>query len=214
MCQPVPVKVLALDVDGVLLDPDRAGLGSWTAEMERSFGITRLQFREVFFMRSWDDVVNGRRPVEAAVAEALAGLDADVEVEDFLTVWFAADFVPVDAAIGLARRAGDAGCRVALATNQEHRRAAFLRERLGSVMPIDDLLYSADLGVQKHESVFFELASERLGLDAGRRGDVVFVDDVDHNVEQARRAGWQAVHAEPGVPAMEWIVEVERLLGL
>ncbi len=214
MCQPVPVNVLALDVDGVLLDPERGGLGNWTTEMERSFGITRLQFREAFFMRSWDDVVNGRRPVEAAVAEALAGLDADVEVEDFLAVWFVADFVPIDAAIDLARRAGDAGCRVVLATNQEHRRAAFLREHLGSVMPIDDVLYSADLGAQKHEAVFFELASERLGLDGGQRGDVVFVDDVDHNVEQARRAGWQAVHAEPGVPPTAWICDVERLLEL
>ncbi len=81
-------------------------------------------------------------------------------------------------------------------------------------MPIDDVLYSADLGVQKHEAVFFELASARLGLDAGQRGDVVFVDDVDHNVQQARRAGWQAVHAEPGVPPTDWISEVERLLGL
>ncbi len=34
MCQPVSVSVLALDVDGVLLDPERAGLGNWTDEME------------------------------------------------------------------------------------------------------------------------------------------------------------------------------------
>ena len=206
--------VLALDVDGVLLDPDRGGGGHWTDEMERRFGITRLQFREVFFMRSWDDVVNGRRSVEDGVAEALSSVGSDVVVEDFLVVWFEADFVPVDRAIALARRAADAGCRVVLATNQEHRRAAFLRERLGASMPIDDVVYSADLGVQKHEAAFFELASRRLDLRVEQRGDVVFVDDVEHNVEQARRAGWQAVHAAPGAPASGWIAEVERLLGL
>jgi FMN phosphatase YigB (HAD superfamily) len=148
--------VLALDVDGVLLDPDRGDAGHWTVEMERSFEITRSQFRASFFMRS--------------------------------------------------------GCRVVLATNQEHRRAAFLRERLGALMPIDDVLYSADLGSQKHEAAFFERASERLGLGAGRRGDVVFVDDLEHNVDQARAAGWCAVHAPPGGPVATWVAEADRLL--
>lgn len=214
MCQPEPVRILALDVDGVLLDPDRGGAGHWTVEMERSFGLTRPQFRDAFFMRSWDDVVNGRRSVEDGVGAALADLSADVDVEEFLSVWFEADFVPIDEAIEVARRAGDSGCSVVLATNQEHRRAAFLRERLGAVMPIDDVLYSADLGVQKHEPAFFELASARLGVATDQRDDVVFVDDAVHNVDQARGAGWRAVHAEPGVPARTWITQVERLLDL
>lgn len=214
MCQPEPVRILALDVDGVLLDPDRGGAGHWTVEMERSFGLTRPQFRDAFFMRSWDDVVNGRRSVEDGVGAALADLGSDVDVEVFLRVWFEADFVPIDETVALACRAGDAGCRVVLATNQEHRRASYLRERLGAMMPIDDVLYSADLGVQKHEAAFFELASARLGVATDQRNDVVFVDDAAHNVDQARGAGWHAVHAAPGEPVDVWITEVERLLAL
>ena len=56
---------LALDVDGVLLDPDRNGDGRWTNELAARFGIERSQLREAFFMRRWDDVINGRRSVEA-----------------------------------------------------------------------------------------------------------------------------------------------------
>jgi putative hydrolase of the HAD superfamily len=207
------MRILALDVDGVLLDPERHGAGHWTVEMERSFGLTRLQFREAFFMRAWDDVVNGRQSVEAGVADALAQLSAEVDVEEFLRVWFEADFAVIDEAIELARRVSDAGWRVVLATNQEHRRAAFLRERLGARMPIDDVLYSADLGVQKHDGVFFELASARLGVDVEDRCDVVFVDDVEHNVARARSAGWTAVHAAPDAPAGVWIAEVDGLLA-
>jgi len=203
------MRILALDVDGVLLDPARGGLGNWTMEIDREFGIARPQIREAFFAKSWDDVVNGRRSVESGVEEALSVIGADVAVEDFLTVWFEADFVPIDGAIALAGRAHGAGCRVVLATNQEHRRAGFLRERLGAMMTIDDVLYSADLGVQKHQAAFFELASARLGLGAEQLNDVVFVDDVEHNVMQARAAGWQAVHAAPGA---DWIPEAERLL--
>ena len=82
------------------------------------------------------------------------------------------------------------------------------------MMPIDDVLYSADLGVQKHEAAFFELASARLGVATDQRDDVVFVDDAAHNVDQARGAGWRAVHAAPGEPVDVWIAEVDRLLGL
>jgi putative hydrolase of the HAD superfamily len=208
------MRTLALDVDGVLLDPERGGAGPWSDEMEREFGIATSQFREAFFARSWHQVINGQLGVETGVGEALADLGVDVAVEDFLRVWFEADFVPVDDAIALARRAGDAGCRVVLATNQEHRRAAFLLERLGALMPIDDVLYSAELGVQKHDASFFELASMRLGVSDDRRSDVVFVDDVQHNVEQAVAAGWQAVHAAPGAPVVEWVAAVEQLLAL
>ena len=58
------ILTLALDVDGVLLDPDRNGAGHWTNELTARFGIERAQLRESFFMNSWDDVVNGRRSVE------------------------------------------------------------------------------------------------------------------------------------------------------
>ena len=205
------MRILALDVDGVLLDPHRGGLGNWTVEMEDAFGITRLQIREAFFAKSFDDILDGHRSVESGVSEALSVIGADVAVEDFLTVWFEADFVPIDDAIAWAGRAHDAGCRVVLSTNQEYRRAGFLRERLGAMMTIDDVLYSADLGVQKHHAAFFELASVRLGLGLEQRNDVVFVDDVEYYVMEARAAGWRAVHAAPGA---DWVSEAERLLGL
>jgi putative hydrolase of the HAD superfamily len=81
-------------------------------------------------------------------------------------------------------------------------------------MPVDDVFYSADFGVQKHEAEFFEIASARLGVAGDRRDTVVFVDDVVHNVEQARAAGWRAVHADPHDPAGVWVARAERLLGL
>lgn len=203
--------ILALDVDGVLLDPERAGDGHWTNELERRHGITRPQLRQAFFMRSWDDVVNGRIDIESALGAALDQLGSTVPIEDVLSCWFDADFVPFDHAVDVARRAATAGCRVVLATNQEHRRAAYLNEQLGALVPLDDVIYSADLGVQKHDARFFELASRRLGVDPSDRSSIIFVDDVEHNVEQARAAGWRADHAAPDA---DWISRVEQALGL
>jgi putative hydrolase of the HAD superfamily len=203
------MRTLALDVDGVLLDASRGGAGHWSTELERRHGITRAELRDAFFMQCWDDIVNGRRAIEDGLAEALELIGSPAACEDVLSCWFEADFVPVDSVVALARRAADAGMRVVLATNQEHRRASFLRERLGTLLPIDDVIYSAEVGHQKHERAFFERASERLGLRPDQRDQVMFVDDLLLNVETALAAGWSGVHASDD---NEWQAEVERLL--
>jgi putative hydrolase of the HAD superfamily len=202
---------LALDVDGVLLDPDRNGDGHWTNELTARFGIDRVQLRESFFMNSWDDVVNGRRSVEDGLGEALALIGVTVDVESVLSCWFDTDYAPIEETFDLARRAAAAGCRVVLATNQEHRRAAYLHRRIGATVPLDAVIYSADVGCQKHDPRFFEAASERLGVTLDQRTSVVFVDDVMHNVDVARSSGWRAVHASADRP---WRHEIAELLGL
>ncbi len=204
-----PVATLALDVDGVLLDPDRGGDGNWSNELSARFGITRQQLHERFFATAFDDVLNGRRPIESALADSLDTMGSDVGVEEVLACWFDADYVVFDDAVAFARQTQERGVRVVLATNQEHRRAAYLRRRLGAAVELSDVIYSADLGCVKHEPVFFELASQRLGLGPERRSSVVFVDDVERNVEVARGAGWRAVHAAPGAT---WISEADELL--
>jgi putative hydrolase of the HAD superfamily len=205
------MPTLALDVDGVLLDPDRNGDGHWTTELTARFGIERAQLRESFFMQSWDDVVNGRRTVEDGLGEALARIGTTVDVESVLACWFDADYAPIEETFTLARRAAAAGCRVVLATNQEHRRAAYLHRRIGAAVPLERAIYSADVGCQKHDPRFFETASDLLGLHPDQRATVVFVDDVVNNVEIARASGWRAIHASAGQP---WRHEVAELLGL
>ncbi|HAP75252.1 MAG TPA: haloacid dehalogenase [Acidimicrobiaceae bacterium] len=202
---------LALDVDGVLLDLDRNGRGHWTNELKAQFGIEPALLNEAFFRRSWTDIVIGRRSVEHGLAEALAQIGTTADVESVLDCWFDADYVPIADTFELAQRAAQAGCRVVLATNQEHRRAAYLHRRIGASFPIDRVIYSADIGYQKHDPTFFEIASDLLGVDQRDRSNIVFVDDAAQNVDVARSAGWRAVHAASGQP---WHNEVANLLEL
>lgn len=120
-----------------------------------------------------------------------------------------ADFVLVEPVADLARRAAAAGIEIALATNQEHRRARYLRDRLSAVISIHSFIYSADLGAQKRQPAFFELASQKLDVKSPRQ--VLFVDDTKANTNQATLAGWRAIKASPD---LAWIHEVEALLGL
>ena len=203
-------KVLALDVDGVLLDPERGGAGHWTNELTRRYGITRGELSDAFFRRCWDDILIGRRGVEEGLTEALDRIGTSVDVESVLSLWFEADFVPFVPAIEFARRAADAGALVVLATNQEHRRAAFLNERLGKSFPIHAVFHSAGIGHLKHDAAFFDRVSDRLGLQVDQRSSVLFVDDVLDNVVTAVARGWTGVHADGGA---QWLIDAGHLLA-
>ena len=104
---------LALDVDGVLLDPDRNGEGHWSNELAARFGIERGQLREAFFMPSCDDVVSGRQPIEDGLGDALnqigATADVDCRAQPCLIVFLVVDptFAIIDGS-ALALRATEA----------------------------------------------------------------------------------------------------------
>ena len=193
----------------LVLDVDRGGDGHWTNELHRRYGIDRPALRDAFFAPYWGDIVTGRRPIEPALADAFDAIGAAASVDDVVACWFEADFVPVPRAIELARRAASAGVVVAAGTNQESRRATHLREHLGTLFPLTQLIASADVGWPKPEPEFFLAADRRLGREPGT--SVVFADDGPANVEVARAHGWSAVHVGEGP---DWITEVEALLGL
>jgi putative hydrolase of the HAD superfamily len=186
------VNVLALDIDGVLLDPGRGGLGPWPRELESRFGVDADRLRAAFFEPAWPDVIVGRRAIEPALAAALDELGWAMTVDQLLACWFEADLVLEPEVVDAATAWAAEGARLVLVTNQEHRRATFLRDRLGALLPISALAYSAALGLLKSDPAFYRAAAQTLGLDD--HDTVVFVDDTLDNVEAARLYGWSAVH--------------------
>jgi putative hydrolase of the HAD superfamily len=83
------------------------------------------------------------------------------------------------------------GSRCFVATNQEHHRVAWLRDRAGLGAHFDEIIYSAALGVCKPDRVFFTTAEARMGVRVAR--SILFVDDSPVNVDAARICGWRAV---------------------
>ncbi len=80
------------------------------------------------------------------------------------------------------------GTRMALLSNAPHELADAI-EALPELAFLDDLVFSARIGVAKPEPRAFHAALEVMGLPAG---EVVFVDDRDENVASARELGLQA----------------------
>ena len=91
-----------------------------------------------------------------------------------------ADVVPTFTALR------EQGLRVVLAGNQPERRAAQLR---ALDLPVDDLVTSEELGVEKPDPAFFAAVLTRLGIDDASR--VLYVGDrVDNDVLPAAEAGF------------------------
>jgi putative hydrolase of the HAD superfamily len=216
--------VVALDVDGVLLDSERGGAGSWQVAVADRFGVDQSELDRTLFDRWWPDVIVGRTSIEEAL-ESVIGEEAwPVSVDALLECWFEADFWPCSDVIAAANSWSARGARLALVTNQEHRRAAYVEARLGELLPFDRMVYSAAVGRMKSEPEFFMLATRLLTAPDGAHSDgahsddahsdgahsIVFMDDTMENVEVARRAGWTAVHFQPS----SWSERMEDALGV
>jgi putative hydrolase of the HAD superfamily len=205
---PFEGAVLALDVDGVLLNPSPAGRGSWQQVLEDKYGKSTGELQSTFFEQVWTDVMVGRQAIEPALEEALTSLGWPCGVEEFLADWFEADFVLNDEVVEAALSWTADGAQLVVVTNQEHRRAAYLLERFSALLPVSALAYSAAIGREKRTPEFLAAADAMFGT-TDAPASVVLVDDTLSNIEAALAHGWQAVHftSQP-----TWQQEVEASL--
>jgi HAD superfamily hydrolase (TIGR01509 family) len=201
--------VLALDVDGVLLDSDRGGKGRWQQALGDRYGLDPTLLDEAFFQRSWSEVIMGRQPIEPALTRALLELHWEIDVEDVLRCWFESDLEIDHEVVQAVGEWAATGIRVALVTNQEARRAGFLERRLAAYFPMGGVAFSGGLGVLKSDPAFYPAAERWLGIEA-RSGQVVFVDDSLENVAAAERHGWLGVHFERH---LDWRAQIGSALA-
>lgn len=193
----------------MLLDPTRGGRGSWQVAVGEQFGVDASQLDGALFQRNWADILIGAAPIEPALDRAINTLGWPCSVEELLTAWFESDFFVNGQFVQAAFSWVEGGARLILVTNQEHRRAAFLRERFNEVLPPFVLYYSAGIGKVKSDPHFFDIVDADLGI-SGSPGSVVLVDDTLDNIAAARSHGWRAVHF---TDQPQWQVDVSEQLA-
>lgn len=93
--------------------------------------------------------------------------------------------------VTLMQRLREAGHRLFYLSNMPAPYADHLERHHGFFDWFEGGVFSARVGLIKPEPAIFDLAVLRFGVQPA---ECVFVDDVLHNVEAARAAGWQAVH--------------------
>lgn len=180
--------VLVLDIDGVVSVPPRP----WDADLKADWGLDPEALVRDFFQGSFTEVIQGRLDLFVALQQYFEPLGLADRLQEFVAYWFERDGVVDHEVLALAdawkKRTGG---RCFAATNQEHHRAADLRDRLGLGTHFDEIIYSAALGVCKPDRVFYTNAQARMGVTVAR--SILFVDDRPANVDGARICGWRSV---------------------
>lgn len=189
------MKVLMVDVDGVLVHGRPADGLPYATYLERDLGLSVERLQQEFFKPYWADIITGREPMEPRLAGVLQTIAPHLSAATLIDYWFEND-------ARLDRRLLDdladhraRGTALVLATNQEHMRARYLMNGLGLADHFDGIVYSADLGCRKPSPDFFRLATERVGH---LPHEIAFIDDMAENIEAARLFGWNAVQWTAG----------------
>jgi putative hydrolase of the HAD superfamily len=128
------------------------------------------------------------------------------QMHRFREIYFAA-LDPNPPMIELMRELKAAGYRMAMLTNNVREWEPLWR----SMLPVDEIFEtvvdSGFVGCRKPEPRIYELTLERIGLPAET---CLFIDDLPHNCEGARKAGMSAVHFRDNEQA---IGEIRAALG-
>jgi putative hydrolase of the HAD superfamily len=185
----VIARALVFDVDGVIINGRPADGRRWDVELQRDLGLCPRLLADRFFRLHWRDVVIGHVDLEARLAPILAEIAPDLSFNELVDYWFAND-----ARLDLSLLRDVAHCRAdgwatVLATNQEHRRAAYIWNTIGLMHHFDAICYSAALGVCKPSPCFFNAVATSIGCEPPQ---LLLIDDSASNVEAALSSGWQA----------------------
>ncbi|MBX9946136.1 MAG: HAD-IA family hydrolase [Reyranella sp.] len=186
--------VLVLDIDGVVSLAQPGSPHPWYATLRQDWGLSHDEelAPEFFLKPEFLEVLRGRLDLHAALHDYLQTKGLADRLDEFVAYWFEKDCV-IDTGVLAQADAWRArtGGRCFAATNQEHHRIAFLRDRAGLGAHFDEIVYSAALGVCKPDRVFYTNAQARMGVAAAQ--SILFVDDKAANVDGARAAGWRAM---------------------
>jgi putative hydrolase of the HAD superfamily len=181
------MPILVLDIGGVVYRawPDDAFHARWAERC--GCDVATLQ-RRFYAGDDWMLADLGRISHAENVRRLAARLGLDVEAarEMVFEGWASQ---PDEALAELVARLRSAGTTVAALTNNTSTEAELLaRPELARLF--DLAISSADVGLAKPDAAFYRHAEARLGA-AGAA--LVFVDDVEANVEAARALGWRGV---------------------
>ena len=182
--------VLVLDLDGVVVHGH--GALPWHAALKADLGLDFSEIQRDFFAVHWAEVARGRLDLFVALHEYFGTSGRTDMIEPFVDYWFEKDAeIDHELLADVAAWRQRTGGRVFAATNQEHHRIAWLRDKAGLGAHFDEIVYSAALGVCKPDRVFFTNAQARMKVQNAR--SILFVDDTPANIDSARTLGWRAV---------------------
>jgi HAD superfamily hydrolase (TIGR01509 family) len=182
-----PPQAVLFDADGVL-----QGTAPWredlTEAVEPTDEVRHEQLLDDLAKAEGPATMTGEAELEPELGTVLDRYDeVDLEPEDVIEAWDAIE-LHTDVVEGVRALAGR-GLVLALTTNQNAPRAAWMRANLPYDELFDAQFYSCEIGLAKPDPEYFLQVLRTLGV---RPEDALFLDDTPANVESAARLGIRA----------------------
>jgi putative hydrolase of the HAD superfamily len=192
------VRAVFFDFGGVVARLDRELL----AAFERRHGLEQGSFlRALYTIPEWKAVEVGEGSEDAWMEAAKRKLDEFAgrvlpEIgEERTTMWRTLDEDVVELIRRLRPRYG-----VGLLSNATYRLERELHDYHGIGDLFKVIVNSSRVGIAKPDARIYRLAAERMGVEPFA---CVHIDDLAHNVEGARQAGFQGIHHRGDYAALE-----------
>jgi len=178
------VKVVLFDCDGVICPPMR-----FADLLEREHRITREMTAE-FFKSTFLPSLLGKIDVLELLPPYLAKWGWRHSPETFLNLWLSSEREVRQDVIDMIGELRQTGYVVGLATNQESRRAKYLRGDMGFESIFDYCFISSELGYMKPQLDFFKAVAKRVDATPQR---IIFIDDQQNYLDAASECGLQTI---------------------
>lgn len=182
-------KLVAWDFDGVLNRNIVDGEFVWHRDFEADLGVNLHSF-EAFHFRSgrFAEVLRGERDLRDLIAAWVATEGFDLTPDTVLDYWFAKDDLPDTELVALVETLS---CRQIIATNNEARRKAYIRDAAGWGARVEAIFAAGPMGVAKPDPEFFARIERWSGVAPD---EILLVDDCARNIGVAQARGWQVFH--------------------
>lgn len=180
------ISTMFIDADGVMQSTDDGwhdtlvGLLGDRGEADGERFVSAIQHAE-------RPTMDGRTDIDEAMRRVLHEFSVDTDVEAILDVW--TKIQPHEDMVKAVLDLSSRGIQCVLTTNQQSRRARWMRDNLHYDEVFDEQFYSCELGLAKPDPAYFSTILHRLDLDPAT---VLFIDDTEVNVVGARETGIRA----------------------
>lgn len=186
------LRAVVFDFDGLMIDTESTALRAWQ-QLYESFGQELPLAEWVKLIGTWDALWDPRAELEQRLGKTLDW--ETIEPERMAAEFRLADEQQLLPGVSdLLDEAAASGVRLAVASSSSLAWVSHHLERLGIAERFEALATRHDVARTKPDPALYELALERLGVDAGQ---AFALEDSVHGVAAARAAGLKVV-AVPG----------------
>lgn len=178
-------KAILFDVDGIIIKK-REKLFSYRLAEELGIPIEEIN---IFFSNDFRECSFGRADLKERIEPYLVKWGWKKDVNKFLKYWFEIESTLNEEVLNKIKKIRTQGVKCYIATRQEKYRMKFLWEDLKLKKCFDGVFCSCDIGYDKSRPEFFQYVLNKLNI---KPEEVIFFDDKDINIENAKKLGIQA----------------------